>query len=227
MLSKVFVINYRGRRIKLQYLSDNDIAAREGGSMGRFQELPLLERLRGMAKGGTYVDVGANIGNHTIFFAGFTMANRVVAVEPHPVIAAQLRRNINSNSLETPIQVLEIAAWDDDCKLAMDHPVPGNSGRTSLMSPRRIAHDVRGQTLDAALQGCDDISIMKFDVEDSEAYALEGSIEIIEKQRPVLVTEAHTDSQLAHQAGFLGQFGYTKTDSFEPRGETHLWQPFS
>lgn len=50
----------------------------------RFYEADLLEYLYyAVPHAGLFVDVGANIGNHTLFFARY-MAERVLAIEPQP-----------------------------------------------------------------------------------------------------------------------------------------------
>ena len=69
-------------------------------SRGLFFEAMELEELRKVVKPGAHVvDVGANTGNHTIFFAGPMEAASVVPFEPLPAAAAALRASVERNAL--------------------------------------------------------------------------------------------------------------------------------
>lgn len=230
--SKCYVITYQDQKVLLRYPTDKDVAVKEGGSKGKFQELRLLERLAAMKLKGTYVDVGANVGNHTVYFARFTMADVVVSVEAHPEIAQCLRINVRRNRDETPIRVIEAAAWHRREELWMDAPVPGNSGRSQICGLGKFGvhpkHSVTGRPLDELLGEYDDISVVKIDVEDAEVQALNGMRRVLDAQRPVLVTEAHTKDLLAQQKKILDGYDYKlDKETFDPRGETRLWTPTS
>ena len=233
MLSKrSYIINYEGKRIKLRYPTDTDIAVKEGGGAGRFQELKLLERIRSMKLGGTYVDVGANVGNHTLYFANFCQAERVVAIEAHPEIFECLQFNIHQNDSPTPVRKMNLAAWDRKESLWMDLPVPGNSGRSQIVGlgpfGRRARLRTVGVPLDDELAPYGDITVVKIDVEDAEMYVLRGARVILASQRPVVVTEAHDSHFLKQHKSILGSLGYKlDKETYDPRGETRLWIPTS
>ena len=65
-------------------------------------EISLLEKLKGIIVSekafGTYVDVGANIGNHTIYFS--KIAKEVIAFEPNPVCYNLIRANLLANKMQ-------------------------------------------------------------------------------------------------------------------------------
>src|SRR5438874_6313231 len=64
-----------------------------------FYENDLLEHMyRSIPHSGVFLDVGANIGNHTVFLASF-MAEHVVSFEPHPGLFEVLRGVVDKNSL--------------------------------------------------------------------------------------------------------------------------------
>ena len=52
-------------------------------------------------KAGVILDVGANIGNHTCFFARYF--NQVIAFEPNPVAYRILQANIGLNRLKNVV----------------------------------------------------------------------------------------------------------------------------
>jgi FkbM family methyltransferase len=226
--SKNYVITYEGKQTKLRYPTDKDIAVKEGGGAGKFQELRLLERIRAMGLSGTYVDVGANVGNHTLYFANFCRADRVIAIEAHPHIFECLQFNVNQNSHKTTIQKMNLAAWDRPETLWMDLPVPGNSGRSQIVGLGKFGKTARlrtvGVPLDEAINYVDDVSLIKIDVEDAEMQVLRGARGIIGVQKPVVVTEAHDSRFLKKHADFLTPLGYKlDPETFDPRGETRLW----
>ncbi len=69
-------------------------------SRGLFFEAMELEELRKVVGPGAHVvDVGANTGNHTIFFAGPMKAASVLPFEPLPAAAAALRASVARNEL--------------------------------------------------------------------------------------------------------------------------------
>jgi hypothetical protein len=64
-----------------------------------FYELELLEYAAACGpRGGVFIDVGANIGNHTVYFGKF-LADFVLAIEPSPIAVRCLLRNIALNGV--------------------------------------------------------------------------------------------------------------------------------
>src|SRR5206468_4045383 len=85
--------------IDLLGYSDVDVIAREIRERSLFFEIGLLEHIYlSVAGRGVFLDVGANIGNHSVFFAKFC-ADHVLAVEPNPKVLPLLRRNLKTNAL--------------------------------------------------------------------------------------------------------------------------------
>jgi FkbM family methyltransferase len=61
--------------------------------------------------GGTFVDVGANVGLFSLLAARVAgPGGKVIAIEPAPVAAAALRATVSANGLEALVQVEEVAA---------------------------------------------------------------------------------------------------------------------
>src|SRR6187431_2685690 len=100
---------YRGESIRFPDLPHH--VPRSIRERRTFYEVDLLEHLeRAVPHGGVWVDVGANIGNHTIFFSRYT-ADRVVSLEPHPDNFATLKATIRANHA-TNVTPLAIGASD-------------------------------------------------------------------------------------------------------------------
>jgi len=78
------------------------------------------------------VDIGANIGAHTLTMAkAVGPSGLVTAIEPGPTTAARLRRNIALNALEQ-VKVLEVAASDEAGRAALFAGPDGTRGRATM-----------------------------------------------------------------------------------------------
>jgi FkbM family methyltransferase len=133
---------------------------------------------------GTAVDIGANIGNHSLYFSD--LFRSVYSFEPHPRAFALLSFNSELNSNITPVN---IGISDVAGKLYLCSNVQniGNS-RLSEVDPGS-AHMVRVATLDESIDPAEDITLIKLDVEGHELKALLGSKKIIGKRKPIIMFE--------------------------------------
>ena len=146
-------------------------------------------------EGGVYLDVGANIGMHTLIMAFVAGINgRVIAIEPDPEAAARLRANIEMNGLSN-VSVVEAAltASDGMSNLYTYEQTASNRGVSSLM-PSDVARNairvrcVSGRTL----QGQFDITachLIKIDVEGCEMVVLTEFSDLIVRFRPFVIFE--------------------------------------
>ncbi|MDA8746983.1 FkbM family methyltransferase [Litoreibacter sp.] len=65
---------------------------------GQFYELKELRLIsRWFPKGGVFVDIGANVGNHSLFVARFLQPAAVIPFEPNPLAYKLLRANVHLN----------------------------------------------------------------------------------------------------------------------------------
>ncbi len=80
--------------------------------------------------GGRFVDCGANNGLMSFIAAGWRSA-RVLALEPHPRLAAQIRATVKANGIGDQVTVIEVAA-DRDSGEAQFYESPVNDGAHSL-----------------------------------------------------------------------------------------------
>ena len=137
-------------------------------------EAELLEHVYRQKLHGTAVDVGANVGNHTLWFAMVCGLN-VVAFEP--VVHRQLVANVELNRLEDRVRIEPVALGATGSKAV-------HFGRGRL---RTGSGQIQVRTLDS--YRLDDVSIIKIDVEGMEPDVLQGGIETIRRCRPVIYAE--------------------------------------
>jgi len=186
------VITYRDRSIRFEPIGGR---IEERLRIGRFYEEQLLQYIESLGLGGTYVDVGAFVGTHTLFFAAYCPARRIHAFEPRTRFFETLRRHLALNQLEERVTV---------------HPL-GLSDREESVP---VVLDGRKETI--VCRPLDDlidepVSVMKIDVEGMEAKVLAGASRILRESRPILFLESHTHEELDQQAALLAPYGYRVT----------------
>ncbi|MEJ2121416.1 MAG: FkbM family methyltransferase [Alphaproteobacteria bacterium] len=157
-------------------------------------EFALFEYLCGA--GDVVVEVGANIGAHTLGLARHVgPGGRVVAVEPQPVVFQTLCGNMAINSI-TNVDCLNLALSDAPGHVTVpivDYGGQGNFGGISVHHAADVAAKAPGHKVEA--RRLDDVfdyprlKLLKIDVEGMEAAVLRGAKETIAKHRPILYVE--------------------------------------
>lgn len=173
---------------------------------GRFYEEAELKALkRHLGPGATVVDVGANVGNHAVFFARRMKARRVVVFEPNPLAAAPLMANVLLNRLADVVRLdhLGIALGAAAAEGFGMRPHDRNLGATRLR-PREGRIAVR--TGDACLAD-ETPDLIKIDVEGMELEVLAGLSATIARARPLMLVEVG-DGNLDAFLDWQGRAGY-------------------
>lgn len=135
------------------------------------------------------LDIGANIGNHAVFFAKYFRT--VYAFEPNPRTFELLKFNA---SLADNVVVVAQGLSDSNVSGTLREN-PTNMGGTSidLHSQDKMPHSlsVSLKTLDSFVDSyaLDNISLMKIDTEGFEARILKGARHVIETNKPVIIFE--------------------------------------
>jgi FkbM family methyltransferase len=188
---------------------------------GRIYEEDLLTVLRrrtsNMRAGRTFVDIGAFIGTHSIFFARFCGAGRVLAFEPSGRSRAALDRNIAWHGLQESISVSSCAIGPGRGRGVLAESKTPNGGSTSVRARRGHAAatdalDVAIEPLDALIPDDADVGLIKIDVEGGEIGVLRGALRVIARSLPVLSIEIHPAVGLARVLWLLRPHGYIVTD---------------
>lgn len=174
---------------------DNPGAIRRHLQQNRFYEGAFLNYIKSLRLGGTYLDVGAYIGTHSIFFAKHCEASHVIAFEPRGNCFKELVANVQLNRLESDITTHEFALSD-----------AAGSVRVSLDGQR---HDLPTRRLDDFQLR--DVSLIKIDVEGMEPRVLAGARRLLLENWPVVFAEAGTDEELRSLTAVLYDFQYEAT----------------
>lgn len=139
------------------------------------------------------IDVGANIGVHTVRLAKLVgPRGEVIALEPDAGLARRLTDNVALNSLAN-VRVIEAAASErggDTVVLYRPGAGDSNKGRASLLPHPYLtgsASRVPTVTIDDVNQG--PVDLIKIDVEGHEAAVISGAAGTIESYSPAIIFE--------------------------------------
>ncbi len=155
---------------------------------GIFFEIKELEFLKNIVGSGkSIVEVGANIGNHLVYYAQHMGARKIYPFEPNPDAIELLTKNIEANSLNGIIdnRGIGIGAGAAYGKFAIELPGDNNLGAARL---KEGLGELEVFTLDEKLAD-ETYDFMKIDVEGMEFEVLEGARQTIRKNRPILMIE--------------------------------------
>ncbi len=133
---------------------------------------------------GLAIDIGANIGNHSLFFSDFF--KKVLSFEPNPRTFKVLSINAEMASNITCFN-LGISSSNREGNLNVSGTNMGGSFVSS--SPTSNSQIIKLQTLDSLLDDSERIKLIKIDVEGHEYDALVGSEATIKKHNPMILFE--------------------------------------
>lgn len=177
--------------LRIQYDPNTEIG-RYLHYRGSFEEEILRAIERQLRPGATFVDVGANIGLHTIVAANLVGKHgRVIAFEPGSPMRSRLLRNLEINEL-TNVDVRPYALSRAEGVAELYMPNKYNDGQSSLApSADSRSESVQLRTLDHEMRGVDFSAgcVLKIDVEGSEADVLIGGREFIRNVKPTMFVE--------------------------------------
>jgi FkbM family methyltransferase len=173
---------------------------------GQFYEVEELALMRSLfPPEAVVVDVGANVGNHSVFFAGVCKAQRVLAFEVNPSAIELLKENVRLNRLDAiDLTYLGRAATDRVRRFEIVDDAPDNLGGAHLVEDR--TGQIVSTTLDTALTDVN-IDFLKIDVEGMEIKALRGARRTIRRCRPPIFVEVMR-SNLRKFYSLVRKFGY-------------------
>lgn len=214
---------HRSKPFDIVGISQNDHIYKQISQSCNFYEIDLLEyihRLKPYFKSkqtdkNIVVDVGANIGNHSIYFGSF-IADHVIAIEPNPDILDTLRRNLSLNI--DNYTLCEYAVGEKKGSGSIE--VPANMGE-NIGAAKINLKDNKGaieiSTLDSVLSSLNkdlgsmiSVSLIKIDVEGMELQVLKGAEQTILEYKPHIFAEAATNEELKKIFNYLQPLGYRK-----------------
>ena len=188
----------------------NDLITNGHKTTNNFYEFQMLEFIRDNIPKGVMIDVGANIGNHTIFLAKYC-ATKVMAFEPFPDTFKLLDKNITDNGLRFNV-IASNYGLSDNYESVFMKSVNGNAGMNKVDSEGDAP--VQLIAFDLILDLDEPITLIKLDCEGYEEKALLGMIETVKKYKPALFIECQTEKELVAISKILIPLGYSNKQRF-------------
>lgn len=170
--------------------------------------------------GNTILDIGANVGAHTIAFSRLVgKEGTVLAFEPLPANFDRLRETVSRRSRVTNVKLFQLAVGDprfpnepasikvpgDDFTQAS---LKAHSAESWEGKPEVRTFSCTLTSLDAELPAnpVSRVDFIKIDVEGGELNVLKGAVETLSKYRPFVYCEIYEK--------WVASFGYASADIF-------------
>ncbi len=187
-------------------------------------------------KGGTFIDVGANIGLYSIALSKYF--DRTVAFEPNPITFMVLEANLALSKTQTSQAFcLGVSSAQKQANLYM--PSDGNLGWSTL-SPERHSADANVAATVIELDTLDNlsktlgfeqypVSLIKIDVEGHEAEVLQGAMGILNRWGPIVLVEVlagpagRASFEILKSCGYSRYYGFRRSLS-PARGLRRYWE---
>lgn len=192
------VVRVRDGGCELRFFVEDDLDSIQGEHRrGRLYEPEELSIIARHYRGGTFVDVGGNVGNHAIYAARVLNAARVVVFEPEPLAAGICEINAALNNCREKIEIHRVALSDSSSCASLDYDEEHNLGGTRVRTAEGGSIEVRRGD---DVIGTEPIGFVKIDTEGFELKVLAGFGSTIARSRPPLFVEVQNDNIEAFRA---------------------------
>ncbi len=155
---------------------------------------------------GTFIDIGAGLGEFTLIAASKITRGKLFAFEPSKQARDQLKANIALNSLHQKVQIISAVASDKNGNEDFNET---SISEVSRISAGKTKNKIAAITLDTFCQKqkINKIDVLKIDVEGAELKVLKG----LQKKLKVgkvekLIVELNPNCR---------QYGYSQSDTVE------------
>lgn len=154
------------------------------------EELRLMADLLASMHEPVVMDIGANVGHHTLFAA--RKAKQVLAFEPFSEVAKKLRQKLRENSIAN-VTLFEFALGEKNENGVYKKPKGHNTGTGSFISSGNDNEtiDLEIRVGDEVLEqnGTQDVHFIKIDTEGFETHVLKGLAKTLSRCRPIVFFE--------------------------------------
>lgn len=193
-------------------LAEDSVIGRSLREYGEWAEHEIDQLSKFIVDGACIIDVGANIGTHTLAFSRRFPSSTILAVEPQPLPCAMLMANIVENHLQN-VRVMNLGAGAQTEVLGVRFDYEALEGNIGAFDVERFKVESAGAyplliaPLDRVAAGYD-VQFIKIDVEGMEGKVLRGASNLLTSHRPVIFFEVLSAESLLDPADFLIKSGY-------------------
>lgn len=203
--------NHANKKIKLFHVQDDYLPSRVISEKD-FYEASFLKFFSFFnSDDGCVLDIGGNIGNHSIFFS-YVKGWDVIAFEPVKLNALCLAINADLNNVSEKIYIVDAALGKAEGHCYLSKIIADNVGSYSHI-PEKNENSVSVPV--KVLDDCpkvkditDTIGLIKIDVEGMEYDVLQGAINTLQKHKPALAFECTQNKDYVDILNLLSPLGY-------------------
>ena len=163
------------------------------------------------------LDIGANIGSHSLYWTLERDAKKIYAFEPLPGTYEILQKNIELNNLNDRIISFNFGLSDEEINAKIGSYNKQNIGGTSFVKADK--GNFKLKTLDS-LNIPEKIDLFKIDVEGAEVEVLLGAVETIKKNKPIIVIESFNRKNQIDIV--FNELGYKQVETIR-EGEDYIY----
>jgi FkbM family methyltransferase len=141
------------------------------------------------------VNIGANIGFYTVSLANHFKKNSIIGIEPNPEAYLLLQKNVTINGLNERVTVYNSCVSDKICEVRFNYI----KGKSEFSSLNKIIPEYGGNSIQLTkvissfplnhFVGDNKVGLILMDVEGAENLVLDGALELIKSDRPVIIME--------------------------------------
>ena len=219
----------------------------KGQERPSFEEIDFLEITKEVLyenniKNPIMFDIGANVGNHSIYYEKEIGAERVLSFEPIVPVFDRMVSNFKANGI-TNTTTYNVAISSREADLTCISRLPDNYGSYWLWyNDEEYKHPAdRGYTVHKGCDGSsytsiiqsiplnklnmsniDRVDFIKIDVEGMELEVLNGSSNVINKYKPMIQIEVAIDNE-TNVLRILSEMGYNRIRQDVFKYENQLW----
>lgn len=174
---------------------------------GNFYEIKDLKYLdKFLDKTAVILDIGANIGNHTIYWGKRTCVRKIYSFEPVDITYKKLLKNIEINALQDKVIAYNTGVSDIVSRGRIKALDTANYGGSSIAESFNGDFDII--TVDSLDINEENITLIKIDTEGFEYKVLKGAYNTVKKYKPYIYVEVNEAQEKIED--LLCSLGYYK-----------------
>ena len=190
-----------------------------------FYEQPILEKWFPTDSATIIYDIGANIGNHTVYFATESRNAQIYSFEPMPENFKILEKNISDNKQNGRVRAFQMAIGEEGGMVSMRIMKDGNFGTASVVEANAAdnTHLVEVQLASIDSLGLPPPDFVKIDVEGYELSVLRGMRETLKNAGELslwIEVDTETSSEVYE---FMSGLGFSVSDVELVQNNNALW----
>ena len=143
-----------------------------------------------LPKGGTFIDIGANIGALSLPVAKALPCVSILCIEADPKLHLLLQQNVDRNNCKQ-VHVISCVAGANDGQSVAFYQAPDDKFGMGSLGPQFNAAPImlKQRSLDRILEDLhfDTVDVVKMDVEGAELKVLQGARRLLASKRPPVI----------------------------------------